>query len=97
MMLTPRTYPAHAKCPLVQRIRRSLATQGILKQTSNITLQSWRKGTKETICLVLYIKRLIKYCHRKHVSFVNPSIFQALHFLVELFDQGIGYSAMNTA
>ena len=39
-------------------------------------------------------KRWIKYCHRKHVRCVDPFIFQALDFLV---NQGIGYSAMNTA
>ena len=42
-------------------------------------------------------KRWIKYCHRKHVHCVDPSISKALDFLVELYDQGIGYSAMNTA
>ena len=42
-------------------------------------------------------KRWIKYCHRKHVHCVDLSISEALNFLVELYDQGIGYSEMNTA
>ena len=42
-------------------------------------------------------KRWIKYCHRKHVHCVDPSISKSLDLLVELYDQGIGYSAMNTA
>ena len=36
-------------------------------------------------------------CHTKQVSCVDPSIFQALDFLVELYDHDIGYSTMNTA
>ena len=75
---------------------RSLKTQGISKRASDIILQSWDKeygnSMSRTSC-----KRWFKYCHRKHVHCVDPSISQALDFLVELYDQGIGYSAMNTA
>ena len=75
----------------LQSIRRSLETQGISKRASDIILQSWRQGTRKQYA------SWIKYCHRKHVSSVDPSISQALDFLVELYDQGIGYSPMNTA
>ena len=47
---------------------------------------------RRTLC-----KRWITYCHRKHVHCVDPSISNALDLLVQLYDQGIGYSAMNTA
>ena len=63
-------------------------------QTSCI-LQSWRQGTRKQYAS--HIKQWIKYCHRKHVSCVGPSISQGLDFLVELYDQGIGFSAVNTA
>ena len=76
--------------------RRSLKTQGISKRAPDIILQSWNKeygnSMRRTSC-----KRWIKYCHRKRVLCVDPFISQALDFLVELYDQGIGYSAMNTA
>ena len=78
----------------LQSIRRSLETQGISKRASDIILQSRIQGTRKQYGS--YIKRRIKYCYRKHVSCVDPSISQAI-FLVELHDQGIGYSAMNTA
>jgi len=80
----------------LQSIRRSLETQGISKRASGI-LQSWRQGTREREQYASCIKPWIKYCHRKHVSCVDPSISQALDFLVELYDQGVGYSAMNMA
>ena len=73
--------------------RRSLETQGISKRASDIILQSWNKeygnSMRCTSC-----KRWMKYCHRKHIRCVDPFISQALDFLV---NQGIGYSAMNTA
>ena len=75
---------------------RSLKTQGTSKRDSDIILQSWDKeygsSMRRTSC-----NWQIKYCHRKHVHCVDPSISQASDFLVELYDQGIGYSAMNTA
>ena len=79
----------------LQSIRRSLETQGISKRASDIILKSWRQGTRKQYAS--YIKRWITYCHTKQVNCVDPSISQALDFLVELYDQGIGYSAMNTA
>ena len=75
----------------LQSIRRSLETQGNSKRASDIILQSWRQGTQKQYAS--YFKRWIKYCHRKNVSCVDPSISQALDF--QLYDQGIGYSAMN--
>lgn len=76
--------------------RRFLKTQEISKRASDIILQSWNKeygnSMRRTSC-----KRWFKYCHRKHVHCDDPSISKALDFLVELYDQGIGYSAMNTA
>ena len=57
--------------------RRSLKTQGISNRASDIILQSWNKeygnSMRRTSC-----KRWIKYCHRKHVHCVDPSIFKAL-------------------
>ena len=69
----------------LQSIRRSLETQGISKRASDIILQSWRQGKRKRSAS--YIKRWIKYCHRKHVSCVDPSISQALDFLAELYDK----------
>ena len=74
--------------------RRSLKTQEISKRASDIKLQSWNKeygnSMGRTSC-----KPWIKYSHRKHVHSVDPSISKALDLLVELYDHGIGYSAMN--
>ena len=68
--------------------RRSLKTQEISKRVTDIILQSSNKehgnSIRRTSC-----KRWFKYCHRKHVHCVDPSISKALDLLVELYDQGI--------
>ena len=73
----------------VQIIRESLESQG------DIILQSWRQGTHKQYAS--YIKRWISFCGRQQIDCVSPTIPQALDFLVELFEGGIGYSGINTA
>lgn len=72
------------------------APNQLINKMTLFILQSWNKeygnSMRRTSC-----NWWIKYCHRKHVHCVDLSISQALDFLVELYDQGIGYSAMNTA
>lgn len=79
----------------VQIIRKSLESQGISKKAGDIILQSWRQGTHKQYAS--YIKRWISFCGRQQIDCVSPTIPQALDFLVELFEGGIGYSGINTA
>ena len=79
----------------VQIIRKSLAAQGISKKAGDIILPSWRQGTRKQYSS--NIKRWITYCNKQHVDCVSPTLPQALHFLVQLFEGGIGYSGINTA
>jgi hypothetical protein len=79
----------------MQIIRESLEAQGISKKAGDITLQSWRQGTQKQYSS--YIKRWISFCRKQQIDCVSPTISQALDFLVELFESGMGYSGINTA
>ena len=79
----------------MQIIRESLAAQGISQKARDIILQSWRQGTQKQYSS--YIKRWISFFHRQQIDCVSPTISQALDFLVELYESGIGYSGINTA
>ena len=79
----------------MQIVRQSFETQGISQKATSIILQSWRKGTTKQYSS--YIKRWTTYCHKKQIDPVSATVPQALDFLVELFESGIGYSGINTA
>ena len=79
----------------MQIIRESLAVQGISPKARDITVQSWRQGIQKQYSF--YIKRWISFCHRQQIDGVSPTISQALDFLVELYESGIGYSGIYTA
>ena len=85
----------HKTHPLIQIIRESLEAQGISKTAGDIILQSWRQGTQKHYSS--YIKRWISFCCKQQIDCVSPTISQALDFLVELYESGIGYSGINTA
>lgn len=79
----------------LQIVRQSYETQGFSQKATSIILQSWRKGTTKQYSS--YIKRWTTYCHQKQIDPVSATIPQALDFLVELFETGVGYSGINTA
>lgn len=78
----------------MQIVRQSYETQGFSEKATSTILQSWRKGTTKQYS---YIKRWTAYCHQKQIDPVSATVPQALDFLVELFETGIGYSGINTA
>ena len=78
----------------LQIVRQSHETQGFSQKATSIILQSWRKGTTKQYS---YIKRWTTYCHQKQIDPFSASIPQALDFLVELSETGVGYSGINTA
>ncbi|XP_068738595.1 uncharacterized protein [Montipora capricornis] len=79
----------------LQIVRQSYETQGFSQKTTSIILQSLRKGTTKQY--PSYIKRWTTYCRQKQIDPVSATVPQALDFLVELFETGIGYSGINTA
>jgi len=59
------------------------------KTTTDIILASWRKGTKKQYSS--YLQKWVSYCSKKKISTVHVSVGQ------ELFENGLGYSTINTA
>ena len=58
-------------------------------------MASWRKGTKKQY--MSYLMRWEEYCKREHIAPHNPGKVKAIEFLRELYEEGLGYSAINTA
>ena len=79
----------------MQVVRKSLEAQGISEKARDIILQSWRPGTYKQYSS--YINRWKTYCCSKQISYVSPTLPEALDFLVSMFESGVGYSGINTA
>ncbi len=58
-------------------------------------MSSWRNSTKrEYKC---YISRWFQYCDRHQISRFSVSVKHVIEFLTEQYNNGLGYSALNTA
>ena len=56
---------------------------------------SWRDGTKKQYST--YITKWQKFCNQRQISHIQPSVVSVLDFLTLLYQQGLTYSAINTA
>ena len=61
----------------------------------NIILASWRSGTTKQY--KSYLDRWKSYCTDHKIDMFNPGLENSTEFLTQLFNSGIGYSAINTA
>ena len=68
---------------------------GVSGHTADIILAPWRMSTKKQYGS--YIQRWMCFCEREKVNSFNPYVNCVLKFLSELFQGGLGYSAINTA
>ena len=73
----------------------SYETQEFSQKATSIILKSWRQGTTKQYSS--YIKRWATYCRQKQIDPVSATDPQALDFLVEIYETGVGYSGLNTA
>ena len=69
--------------------------QGISNRTQEIMLDSWRSGTKKQYDV--YLRNWNLFASRGGVDPIQPPVSKVLDFLTELYDCGLGYSALNTA
>lgn len=76
-------------------IRQCYKSRNISGKATEIILASWRVGTQKQY--VTYIKKWISFCSKRQINSIQANINDVLEFLTELFENGIGYSAMNTA
>ena len=58
-------------------------------------LHAWKPGTHKQYSV--YIRKWYKFCEQREINCVTPNVSVVIEFLTELFDQGFGYSAINTA
>lgn len=78
----------------MQIIRGSLTARGISGKAAEIITQSWREGTKQQYSV--YLRKWCSFCSTRGIDPYKADIPQALDFMAGLFEQGLGYSAMNT-
>lgn len=69
--------------------------QGLSRQTCEILLASWRYSTKKQYGT--FIRRWLRFCSEREINSFQPSVKEVLSFLTELYENGLGYSAINTA
>ena len=78
----------------VQIIRNSLTARGISQKAAKVILQSWRQSTHKQYSV--YLKKWLLFCSSRGFDPYKATPAQALDFMTDLFEQGLGYSAMNT-
>ena len=75
--------------------RARCALQGFSERAIDIMCASWTKGS--TNQYQYYLKRWFNFCFREEINPVSAASKEVLQFLTFLFDNGEGYSAINTA
>lgn len=79
----------------VPLIRRSVEDHQLPQNVTNIIMSSWRKGTtKQYRC---YLNKWEILCRRRNINSIYTTVNNVLIFLTELYETGVGYSAINTA
>ncbi|XP_069109039.1 uncharacterized protein, partial [Argopecten irradians] len=76
-------------------IRKSIEGQNLSQQTTDIIVSSWRpKTSKQYQC---YLKQWEGFCSQRTLDPFRSNVRTVLMFLTQLFEKGVGYSAINTA
>ena len=79
----------------VSLIRKHLQDRGFSPTATRIMEASWRFGTRKQYESTLSKWKL--YCSEGKVNPFLPTVEEGINFLGGLYDQGIGYSGLNTA
>ena len=79
----------------MQSVRQLYSAKGLSAKAADILMASWRKGTKKQY--KVYIERWRQFCITRHFNFSSPDVTNVLEFLTQLFQDGGGYSSINTA
>ncbi|KAL9985474.1 hypothetical protein ACROYT_G007888 [Oculina patagonica] len=67
----------------------------ISKEAAELIMASWRDGTKKQYST--YITKWQNVCNQRQINPIQPSLGSVLDFLTALYQQGLTYSAINTA
>ena len=79
----------------VPLVRNSLEGRGLWESATSLILQSWRKGTQQQY--KPFIAKWEQYCGQRKIDPFSATLEHGINFLAELYQTGIGYSALNTA
>lgn len=79
----------------VPLIRQQLDQLEITTAAKDIIMASWTSGTLKQY--KTFINRWLIFCHKFNINPTQASIPQGINFLAALVNEGLGYSAVNTA
>ncbi len=95
--ITEKLHPLHKSlrlmvCPVSGNLSKRQAFQ---QRLANVLMSSWRPGTKKQYST--YIGKWLEFCREGKIDKYSPTLNQALSYMKYLKDQGLSYSALNTA
>ena len=76
-------------------VRKTLNTKNLSSAAKEIIMASWRPGTGKQYHS--YLGRWEKFCAQKTIVVEEASVENGIDFLASLYEDGLGYSAINTA
>ena len=80
---------------MLQSLRERYKDKGISEQSADLLSASWREGTVRNYDT--YISKWKKYTDEENISFISPTLAEAINFLSIMFRDGYGYSAICAA
>ena len=72
-----------------------MTERGLSCQAIDLSLASWQSSTQKQY--LTYIHKLVNFCNIANLDIFTTEVTYILEFLTGLFNDGIGYSATNTA
>lgn len=87
-----REEPATNSLPFV---RRYLLDRGFSEQSIEIMCASWRGSSAKQY--QVYLKKWLRFCSSRKIDPLSVDEIVVISFLTHLYNQGVGYSALNTA
>ena len=79
----------------VSCLRQQYTKRGLSGKASSILLASWKPGTKKQYAT--FYSRWFRFCRQRPCDPFSTSIETVIEFLASLFENDLGYSAINTA
>ena len=78
-----------------QNLRKEICRRGISEDAASVIISSWRSSTRKQYGT--YLQKWLSFCSAEQIDQFNPSINCVVKFLNKLLQDGLGYSAINTA
>lgn len=76
-------------------VREQKIANNLSNEATEIIMASWRPGTLKQYNV--YVKKFKEFCKKHRLDSSKVSCYDGIEFLTDLFKQGLGYSAINTA